>query len=65
MDIQSPGDDLLDVILRNVKVNEILKKNETVIKRVYDIYTHSKKKFIRLDECRELVRKAGLNVSDM
>ena len=49
----------------NVKVNEILKKNEGVIKRVYDLYTHSKKKFVTLPECRELIRKAGLNVSDM
>ncbi len=49
----------------NVKVNEILKKNEGVIKKIYDLYTHAKKKFVTLPECRELIRKAGLNVSDM
>jgi hypothetical protein len=47
----------------NVKVNEILQKNATVLKKVYDNYTHNKKKFIRLDECREYILKTGLNVS--
>lgn len=40
----------------NVKVNELLKKNEPVIKKVYDSYTHAKKKFIRYDECKEYIR---------
>lgn len=49
----------------NVKVNEILKKNEGVLKKIYDSYTHAKKKFIRLDECREFIRKVdGINVSE-
>jgi hypothetical protein len=49
----------------NVKVNELLKKNETVIKKIYDSYTHSKKKFITLPECREYIRKVGVDVSEM
>lgn len=47
----------------NVKVNEILTKNTTVLKRIYDSYTHSKKKFIRPEECAEFILKTGLNVS--
>lgn len=47
----------------NVKVNEILQKNTTVLRRIYDSYTHSKKKFIRPEECAEFILKTGLNVS--
>jgi len=36
-----------------------------VIKKIYDSYTHQKKKFIRLDECREYVLKAELKVSQL
>lgn len=46
----------------NVKVNEILKKNEKVIKLVYDQFTHAKKKFVRMDECQQVVRKAEIIV---
>lgn len=49
----------------NVKVNEILQKNESLFRKVYDSFCHSKKKTIRLDECREFVLKCGMNVSQM
>lgn len=49
----------------NVKVNEILKKNENNIKKVYDSFTHSKKKYVTLAEAREYIRKVGLDVSEM
>lgn len=35
----------------NVKVNELLKKNEKVIKIVYDQHTHAKKKYVTMNEC--------------
>ena len=47
----------------NVKTNEILKKNEPLIRKVYDSFTHAKKRWIEMPECREYVLKLGLNVS--
>ena len=47
----------------NVKVNEILQKNESLIKKIYDQYTHNKKRYITLEEATEVVRKADVNVS--
>jgi methionine synthase II (cobalamin-independent) len=35
----------------SVKVNEILKKNEAMIRKVYDSFTHAKKRYIQNDEC--------------
>ena len=49
----------------NIKTNEILKKNEAPLKKVYDSFTHSSKRYIRIDECQTLVRKVGLKVSEM
>ena len=49
----------------NVKVNEILKKNEVPLRKVYDSFCHSKKKTVTLEEMREYVRKADLNISEM
>lgn len=46
-----------------VKVNEILKKNESQIKKVYASFTHSKKKWITKDECASFLRKVGLTES--
>ena len=48
----------------NVKTNEILKKNEHLINKVYLSYTHAKKRYIVLDECRAFVRKLGLKISE-
>jgi uncharacterized protein YggL (DUF469 family) len=49
----------------NYKTNEILKKNEQQIKKVYDSYSHSKKRWITMEECQSYVRKMNLNVSEM
>jgi len=49
----------------NVKTNEILKKNESLLKKVYDSYTHSKKRWITMEECQAYVRKLNLRVSEM
>jgi len=49
----------------SVKVNEILKKNEQQLKRVYDSFTHAKKRYITVEECKTYVRKVGLSVSEM
>ena len=35
----------------NIKTNEILKKNEAQIRRIYDSFTHAKKKFVTMPEC--------------
>ena len=49
----------------NVKTNEILKKNEVLIKKLYDSYTHAKKRYIEMTECQAYVRKLGLKISEM
>jgi len=35
----------------NVKTNEILKKNEPLLRRIYESYTHAKKRYIVMPEC--------------
>ena len=35
----------------NVKTNEILKKNEPLLRRTYDTFTHAKKRYIMMPEC--------------
>jgi len=34
----------------NMKVNELLKKNELVLRKMYESFTHSKKKYVTLQE---------------
>ena len=46
----------------NVKVNEILKKNDKVIREVYDQFTHNKKKFVTMDECKIIISKCTFKV---
>ena len=48
-----------------VKVNEILKKNEIPIRRVYDSFTHSKKRYITMPECQAYVIAVGLSISQL
>jgi hypothetical protein len=50
--------------LYNLKCDEIFKKNEPVILKLFDSYLNPNKKFITLDECRALLKKASLNVND-
>lgn len=47
-----------------VKVNEILKKNENMLRRVYDSFTHAKKKFVTMPECQAYVRRVNLDISE-
>jgi hypothetical protein len=48
----------------NLKVDEIFKKNEQVIKKLYDSFLNPNKKFITLEECSKLLKNAKLNVND-
>lgn len=48
----------------NLKCDEILKKNEVVIQKLYESFLNPNKKFVTLDECRKMLKKADLNVSD-
>ena len=48
----------------NLKVDEIFKKNESVIFRLYDLYLNPAKKFITLEECMDLLKLANLNVPE-
>ena len=49
----------------NVKTDTILKKNDENLKKVYISYTHAKKRYMTLQECKSYVLKLGLKVSDM
>ena len=49
----------------NVKTNEILKKNENHIKKLYNGFCHAKKSWITMEECRGFVRKLGLKISEL
>lgn len=49
----------------NIKTNEILKKNESQIRKIYDSFLHSKKKYITVQECQAFVRKVGLDISEV
>lgn len=58
------GDDFRKRYCYNVKTNDLLTKNEGVIKKVYDSFTHAKKRYIVLDEAKSFVRKIGLKISE-
>ena len=49
----------------NVKTNEVLKKNEGQLIKLFASFTHSKKRWIELDEAKGFVRKVGLDVSEI
>lgn len=48
----------------NLKVDEIFKKNEPVIKKLYESFLNPNKKYITLDECTALLKKAELHLSE-
>ena len=58
------GDHFRKYYCYNVKVNEILKKNEAQLRRVYSSYIHPKKKYITADEAISYCHKVGLPISD-
>ena len=49
----------------NMKVNEIYEKNANQIQKLYDSFTHMKKKYITVAETKEFVRKMELNISEL
>jgi len=49
----------------NCDVNEILKKNEHQLRKLYTAFTHSNKQYIRIEEAQAFVRQIGLNISEM
>ena len=58
------GDDFRRRYCYNVKTDILLKKNKAVIEKMYLSYTHAKKRYIVLDECKSFVRKVGLMISE-
>lgn len=66
----SDGLDFRQRQLYNVRVNEILRRNLSVIEKIYKsqnsiISYHNKKKFIELDECKRYVHEVGIKISEM
>ena len=49
----------------NVKTNEVLKKNEINIEKLYKSFIHPKKKYITLEEAQAFVRKLDIKISEM
>ena len=49
----------------NVKTNELLKKNEPNLEKLYMSFTHSSKKWITLPEAQAFVRKVDIKCSEM
>ena len=61
---KNDGENFRRYFVYNVKTNEILKKNENLLRRIYETFTHAKKRWIVMPECQSYVRKMGLNVSE-
>ena len=49
----------------NIKTNDILKKNEVPLGKLYDSFTNPKKKYITMPEAKEFARSLDLNASEM
>ena len=49
----------------NVKTNEVLKKNEKMLEKLYASFIHPKKRYITLEEAQAFVRKLNLKISEM
>ena len=49
----------------NLKVDEIFKKNEAPITKLFESYLNPNKKFVTLEECAKLLRDANLGINDM
>lgn len=58
------GFNFRDKFMYNLKCDEILKKNEVVIKKLYESFLNPNKKFVTLEEARKLLKKSDMNVSD-
>ena len=49
----------------NVKTDNLLKKNDLVLKKLYQSFTHPQKKYVTCDEAKAYVRKIGLDISEV
>jgi hypothetical protein len=58
------GFNFRDKYMYNLKCDEILKKNESVLKKLFESFTNPNKKYVSMEECRKLLKKADLNVND-
>lgn len=59
------GFNFRDKYMYNLKCDEILKKNEAVIKKLFESFLNPAKKFVTLEECSKMLKKAEMNVSDL
>lgn len=48
----------------NLKVDEVFKKNASKINRLFEYHLTPNKRFITIDECAELLKKAGCELLD-
>ena len=48
----------------NLKCDDIFRKNENVIKKLFESFLNPSKKYLTLDECSKLLKKADLNIND-
>lgn len=48
----------------NLKCDDIFKKNEPVIRKLFDSFLNPSKKYVTLEECTKLLKKADLNIND-
>ena len=48
----------------NLKVDEVFKKNEIVIKKLYESMLNPNKKYLTLEDCATMLRKAGYEFSE-
>ena len=48
----------------NLKCNDIFKNNDAVIRRLFESFLNPSKKYITLEECTKLLKKADLNIND-
>jgi len=48
----------------NLKCDEIFKKNEAQIRKLFESFLNPSKRYITLEECTKLLKKADLNIND-
>ena len=47
-----------------LKCNEIFKNNDESIRKLFETYLNPSKKYVTMDDCRSLLKKANLKVND-
>ena len=48
----------------NLKVDEVFRKNAAVITKMYEHHLTPNKKYISLEECQKLLKKANVKIND-